>query len=96
MSYLMSAYPDMVIEGMIGVSMINNMIGCIFTFACSPWLDAMGNTNTYAILTGLQVLACFAAIPCVIYGKRMRIWTRAAYISFIEKRDGLHKEVEVR
>lgn len=96
MSYLMAAYPDMVIEGMIGVSIINNGIGCIFTFACSPWLDAMGNTDTYAILTAFQVIACFAAIPCIIYGKRMRIWTKKAYIDFIEKRDGLHKEVEVR
>lgn len=96
MSYLMAAYPEMVIEGMIGVSMINNLIGCIFTFACSPWLDAMGNTDTYAILTALQIIGCLAAIPCIIYGKRMRIWTKKAYIDFIEKRDGIRKAVSIR
>ncbi|KAF8000391.1 hypothetical protein HF325_005320 [Metschnikowia pulcherrima] len=50
MGYLMDAYPDMVIEMMAGVSVINNMFGCIFTFACLPWLDAMGNTKTFIIL----------------------------------------------
>lgn len=92
MSYLMSAYPEMVIEGMIGVSIINNGIGCIFTFTCSLWLDAMGNTHTYAVLTGLQVAACFAAIPYIIWGKKMRLWTRKYYLDFIEKRDGVSKD----
>lgn len=96
MSYLASAYPDMVMEGMVGVSVINNLIGCIFTFACSPWLDAMGNTNTYAILISCQIVACLLAIPCIIYGKRMRIWTKKSYINFIEKRDGVQREVAVR
>lgn len=92
MSYLMAAYPEMVIEGMIGVSMINNAIGCIFTFVCSLWLDAMGNTNTYAILTGIQVAACFSAIPFLIWGKKMRLWTRKYYLNFVERRDGVKKE----
>lgn len=91
MSYLMSAYPEMVIEGMIGVSIINNGIGCIFTFVCSLWLDAMGNTNTYAILTGIQVAACLAAIPFLIWGKKMRLWTRKHYLNFVEKRDGVKR-----
>ena len=91
MSYLMAAYPEMVIEGMIGVSLINNSIGCIFTFVCSLWLDAMGNTHTYAILTGIQVLACFAAVPFIIWGKPMRAWTKKYYLDFIERRDGVHR-----
>lgn len=89
MSYLMSAYPEMILEGMIGVSLINNGIGCIFTFACSPWLEAMGNTNTYAVLTALQVVACLMIIPFMKYGKRMRLWTKRYYISYIEARDGV-------
>lgn len=92
MSYLMCAYPEMVIEGMIGVSMINNAIGCIFTFVCSLWLGAMGNTHTYAILTGIQVAACLCAIPFLIWGKQMRLWTRKYYLNFVEKRDGVKKE----
>lgn len=89
MSYLMSSYPEMILEGMIGVSLINNGIGCIFTFACSPWLEAMGNTKTYAVLTALQVVACLMIVPFMKYGKRMRQWTKKYYISYIEARDGV-------
>lgn len=32
LAYLQDAYPKMVLEGMVGVSVINNSIGCIFTF----------------------------------------------------------------
>lgn len=92
MSYLMAAYPEMVIEGMIGVAIINNVIGCIFTFVCSPWLDAMGNTNTYAILTGIQVIVCLSAIPFLIWGKAMKKWTKPFYLSFVETRDGVERK----
>lgn len=35
LAYLMDAYPDMVLEGMVGVAVINNSLACIFTFVCS-------------------------------------------------------------
>jgi len=35
MAYLMDAYPDMVLEGMVGVATINNSLACIFTFVTS-------------------------------------------------------------
>ncbi|CAK9438689.1 uncharacterized protein LODBEIA_P29130 [Lodderomyces beijingensis] len=88
MSYLMDAYPDMVIEMMTGVAVINNCIGCIFTFACSPWLDAMGNIKTFIILAVLEFVVMLGAVPFIIYGKRVRIWTKQWYLDFIAMRDG--------
>lgn len=35
MAYLMDAYPDMVLEGMVGVAVINNSLACVFTFCTS-------------------------------------------------------------
>jgi hypothetical protein len=37
MAYLMDAYPEMVLEGMVGVAVINNSLACIFTFVCSKY-----------------------------------------------------------
>ncbi|EEQ40334.1 Major Facilitator Superfamily protein [Clavispora lusitaniae] len=88
MSYLMDAYPDMVIEMMAGVAVINNMIGCIFTFACSPWLDAMGNTKTFIILSVITFVAMLGGIPFIYYGKRIRNWTKPWYLEYCEMRDG--------
>jgi len=38
MAYLMDAYPEMVLEGMVGVSVVNNTLACLFTFTASLWL----------------------------------------------------------
>nr|POE96397.1 putative mfs-type transporter [Quercus suber] len=35
MAYLMDAYPEMVLEGMVGVAVVNNSLACIFTFVSS-------------------------------------------------------------
>ncbi|EPS45420.1 hypothetical protein H072_598 [Dactylellina haptotyla CBS 200.50] len=53
MAYLVDCYPDMVIEGMVGVAVINNTLGMIFTFACSDFIDAAGTENSYIIIVVL-------------------------------------------
>ena len=35
MAYLVDCYPDMVLEGMVGVAVINNSLAAIFTFTTS-------------------------------------------------------------
>lgn len=35
MAYLMDSYPDMILEGMVGVAVVNNSLACIFTFTAS-------------------------------------------------------------
>lgn len=91
MGYLMDAYPDMVIEMMAGVSVINNMFGCVFTFACSPWLEAMGNTKTFIILAVLTLVIMGGAIPFIYYGKRIRKWTKPWYLDYCQRRDSMEQ-----
>lgn len=91
MGYLMDSYPDMVVEMMAGVSVINNMFGCIFTFTCSQWLLAMSNTKTFAILAGITLVIMGSAIPFIIYGKRIRRWTKPKYLAYCQLRDHLDK-----
>lgn len=89
MSYLMDAYPDLVIEMMTGVALINNIMGCIFTFCCSPWLDALGNIKTFIILAVLEFVIMASAGFFIIYGKRIRIWTKDWYLEFCDARDSI-------
>lgn len=89
LGYLMEAYPDMVVEMMGGVAVINNMIGCIFTFACSPWLSAMGNTHTFIILAVITFLIMGLAAPFIIWGKRMRQWTKPWYMEYCALKEQL-------
>ncbi|KAM3076129.1 Major facilitator superfamily transporter [Clarireedia jacksonii] len=88
MSYLMDAYPEMVLEGMVGVSVINNTIGCIFTFAASPWLET-GTANTFIAIGVLDFVFVMCTWPMMVYGKRCRRWTKRRYLEFVRSRDAL-------
>ncbi len=35
LAYLMDCYPEMILEGMVGVAVINNTLACVFTFTAS-------------------------------------------------------------
>jgi MFS family permease len=89
MAYLMDAYPEMVLEGMVGVSVINNSIACILTFTSQYWLDAQGTRNTFIEIAALDFFFVMTTIPMMIWGKKCRIWTRGRYLDFIRIRDSL-------
>ncbi|ODV94617.1 hypothetical protein PACTADRAFT_34367 [Pachysolen tannophilus NRRL Y-2460] len=87
MSYLMDSYPAMVLEGMVGVSVINNTIGCISTFVCSPMLEKMGNQKVYIILAIIDIIITILAASMIIYGKRCRNWTKEWYYKYLMIRE---------
>jgi MFS family permease len=88
MAYLVDAYPDMVLEGMVGVATINNTLGCIFSFVASKWLDASGIKNTFIAIGVLSFVFLMTTLPMIIWGKKARRWTRDRYQKFLEIRDG--------
>ncbi|PIA96064.1 putative MFS-type transporter [Cercospora beticola] len=88
MAYLMDAYPDMVLEGMVGVAVINNTLACIFTFLASRWIDASGLANTFIAIGVLSLVFHLTTIPMQIFGKTCRRWTYNRYQRFLELRDG--------
>ncbi|KAA8568596.1 hypothetical protein EYC84_007612 [Monilinia fructicola] len=88
MSYLMDAYPEMVLEGMVGVSVINNTIGCIFTFAASYWLET-GVKSTFIAIGVLDFVFVMCTWPMMVFGKSCRRWTKGRYLDFVRSRDAL-------
>lgn len=91
LSYLADAYPEMILEGMVGVAVVNNTIACVFTFVASYWLDGSGTQNTYIAIGVLSFAAIMLSLPMQIWGKKARRWTRPRYQRFLELRDGLAK-----
>lgn len=89
MSYLMDSYPEIVIQGMVGVSIINNTLACIFTFTCSDWLDAAGTSHTYIALAVIDFVSIAFIIPTLIWGKTWRRKTRKLYLELVELTQGM-------
>ncbi|KAK4613923.1 hypothetical protein CLAFUW4_09376 [Fulvia fulva] len=88
MAYLMDAYPDMVLEGMVGVAVINNTLACIFTFTGSYWIDASGLSGTFIGIGVLSFAFQMTTVPMMIWGKSCRRWTYQKYQRFLYLRDG--------
>ncbi|KAJ5908924.1 hypothetical protein N7495_001606 [Penicillium taxi] len=88
MAYLMDAYPEMVLEGMVGVSVINNTIGCIFTFSAGYWMDAQTLTQVFVAIGCLSFGFIMTTAPMIYWGKKCRRMTRKRYEEFLRLRDG--------
>jgi MFS family permease len=88
LAYLADSYPDMVLEGMVGVAVINNTLAMIFTFVASPWLDG-GLQNCFIELGVLSFVIMMLSLPMAIWGKKARRWTRGRYLMFLQIRDSL-------
>lgn len=89
MAYLVDAYPEMVLEGMVGVAVINNSIGMIFSFITSPWMGASGVQNTFVAAGVLAFGALATSLPMAWWGKAARRRTRDRYTRFVADRDGM-------
>ena len=85
----MDAYPEMVLEGMVGVAVINNTIGCIFTFTASTWLENSGVRDCFIAISVLDFFFIMLTIPMMIYGKACRRWTLTRYREFVKIRDSI-------
>lgn len=84
--YVVDSYNELILETLVALALINNVIGCIFTFACSPWLAASGDRNTYIALAVVQFVLVFSAIPYIIWGKKWRKMTRKTYLDMVDAR----------
>ncbi|KAF4984104.1 hypothetical protein FZEAL_643 [Fusarium zealandicum] len=87
-TYLADSYPDMVLEGMVGVAVINNTLAMIFTFICSYWIDT-GLQECFIELGVLSFVIIMLSLPMAIWGKRSRRWTQEKYLNFLRIRDGM-------
>ncbi|KAF2767925.1 MFS general substrate transporter [Teratosphaeria nubilosa] len=88
MAYLMDAYPDIVLEGMVGVAVINNSLAAVFTFVCSYWLDASGLASTFVAIGILSLVFQMLTLPMIYWGKMWRRKTATAYGQYLYIRDG--------
>ncbi|KOS20125.1 putative MFS-type transporter [Escovopsis weberi] len=88
LTYLADCYPGMVLEGMVGVAVINNTLAMVFTFVASFWLDT-GVQNTFIELGVLSFVILMLSLPMYVWGKGARRWTKDRYLNFVRIRDGM-------
>ncbi|GJC89269.1 protein HOL1 [Colletotrichum liriopes] len=90
LAYLADSFPEMVLEGMVGVAVINNTIAMLFTFVASYWIDS-GMENCFIALGVLSFVIMGLSLPMILFGKRTRRWAKDRYMRFVDIRDGFSK-----
>lgn len=90
MLYVMDTYRELTLETLVGVAFINNIIGCVFTFACSPWLNASGTQNTYIALAIITLAVMYSSGIFIHFGHSWRKSTHALYVRLVERKAMIH------
>lgn len=86
-TYLADSYPDMVLEGMVGVAVINNSLALVFAFVTSYWI-ATGIEHCFIELGVISFVVLGLSWPMILWGKTCRRWTKGRYLRFLAIRDG--------
>lgn len=83
-SYLIDSYPELVLEGLVGVGVINNLLAMIFAFITQNWLDSAGVSGTYISIAVLDFtfIIIYTGVM-MIYGKRWRRNSIGRYTNFL-------------
>jgi hypothetical protein len=74
---------------MVGVAVVNNTLGMIFTFATGSWLEAQSVTRVMCEIGALSCVFIMTSLPMMYWGKAARGWTLGRYKDFLVTRDQL-------
>jgi hypothetical protein len=82
MAYVVDCYKEVDGEAITTVILVRNIIGCAMTFGIQPWIDSMGVQDTFILVCFLSFFITVFAGAFIIWGKKFRILTKMAYLSF--------------
>ncbi|KAH8683811.1 major facilitator superfamily domain-containing protein [Ilyonectria robusta] len=82
MAFVVDCYTAIDGEAVTTVILIRNIIGSALTFGIQPWIDSMGVQDTFIMVAILAFVITFASGLLIVWGKKMRLLTKAAYLDF--------------
>ncbi|KAH7142077.1 major facilitator superfamily domain-containing protein [Dactylonectria macrodidyma] len=82
MAFVVDCYKAIDGEAVTTVILIRNIIGSALTFGIQPWIDSMGVQDTFIMVSILAFVITIASGLLIIWGKKMRLLTKAAYLDF--------------
>ncbi|CCG84161.1 protein of unknown function [Taphrina deformans PYCC 5710] len=91
LSYLIDSYPELVLEGLVAVALINNLIAMVGAFVTQSWLDSAGVAGTYISLAVLDfVIIIVLTAIIMVYGKRWRRASVARYSVCLQMKETMN------
>lgn len=66
-------------DAFIGIVFVRNVFATIIATTLTQWIDGIGLKNVFVMGTVLGLFLSLLTIPMMIWGKRMRVWTKDRY-----------------
>lgn len=89
-SYNVDCFKEIGGESTVGVIIIRNTIGFGIGYAVTPWYTNMGLQSCF-LMAGFISLACmFTFVPMLIYGKRLRLFSKNKYWEYVDSSVAKH------
>lgn len=80
MSYIMDCYPLLDTQVVTTIILIRNLVGFGITWGIQPWINGMGQQNTFICVGALSFAVTSFSVFFILFGKRIRNWTAVRYM----------------
>ncbi|KAL5356445.1 major facilitator superfamily domain-containing protein [Aspergillus floccosus] len=85
--YFGDSYPELVAEGLVGITYVRNAIATAAAFAISPWLDGLGVQRMFVSVGCLCFGILLLVIPMIVWGRAARQYTAEFYMETVARRN---------
>ncbi|KAE8440904.1 hypothetical protein EG329_006325 [Mollisiaceae sp. DMI_Dod_QoI] len=85
LTYITDSYTEIVADSLVAVTFIRNIIGTIFVFALTPWINAVGIQNVIITITVIGTVVLAFVFLFIFKGKSFRVRSAKRYRGYAEK-----------
>jgi len=85
LTYITDSYTDIVGDSLVSITFTRNVVSTIFVFALTPWIDGVGITNVFVMITVIGIAVLLLVFLFIYKGKAFRRWTAAKYYYYSER-----------
>ncbi|KAK2627796.1 hypothetical protein QTJ16_002442 [Diplocarpon rosae] len=82
--YAISAYRDLAGEHITTIILIRNTLSFAINYGVTPWINAMGQRNTFISVAVLAGVCNATMFPMIYWGKRLRIRSADTYWKWVD------------
>ncbi|KAK6199526.1 MFS general substrate transporter [Scheffersomyces amazonensis] len=86
-NYIIDCYKEVSGDGLVTMILIRNSMGFGFSYAVTPWLQAVGTQNLYIAIAFIGVFFWSLSFIMIAFGKKFRKSNAAAYWNLVEKHE---------
>lgn len=85
LSYAVDCFKEMAGESFVTIIIIRNSIGFAFSYAITPWIQAMGLRDCFITVSMITLFCTYSFIVVIVWGKSWRRFSARYYWRFVEK-----------